>query len=208
MVRWLVRGLGMKLGGIIFLISLAMTSVAGAEAVNADRNAQFWSEWQELRQTEKWKALESSTNIVREANPAAGDKAAAKPAPQGNKGGAPQKDSVRDQYIFNMSVDRPREAAKLVAKVATSKIDGADGAIATVVNMRTSPAVRKAAASYVPPAAKKDYLAFVERIPPRRYFSDPFAGTVTTSAFVAASRPAGPAGYVPVKTGSYGCPVR
>jgi len=77
-----------------------------------------------------------------------------------------------------------------------------------VVNMRTSPGARKAATAHVPPAAKKDYLALVERIPPRRYFSDPFAGTATTSAFLPAARPASPAGYVPVKTSSFGCPVR
>ncbi len=197
----------MKHYGILFLISLAMTSAAGAEAV-VDRNAKFWDEWKDLRQTEKWKSLESATNVMREADAPAGQTAAAKKDTPPTGKDAPKKESVKDRYIFNMSVDRPQEVAKFVAKVATNKIDGADGALSTVVNMRTSPGARKAATTHVPPAAKKDYLALVERIPPRRYFSDPFAGTATTSAFVPAPRPSQPSGYVPVKSASYGCPVR
>lgn len=189
----------MKFYRIIFLVSLAMTSAAAAQNAKADRNTQFWNEWQELRETEKWKALEGSTNVMREADGPAGNAAA--------QGGAP-KEAVRDRYIFNMSVDKPQEVAKFVAKVATNKIDGAEGALSTVVNMRTSPAARKASTAHVPAAERTNYAAFVERIPPRRYFSDPFAGTATTSAYAETPRPAAPTGYVPVKGASFGCRVR
>ncbi len=195
MTRRLVAEAALKIYRIIFLVSLAIISTASAETPKVNGNAKFWGNWKDLRETEKWKSLESATNVMREANAPAGEPAS-------------KKESVRDQYIFNMSVDQPQEVAKFVAKVATSKIDGADGALSTVVNMRTSPAARKAAEVYVPPEARKDYLAMVERIPPGRYFSDPFAGTATTSAFVAASRPAGPTGYVAVKGPSMGCPAR
>jgi hypothetical protein len=194
----------------IFLsVAACIASPAFAQGQKADRNQQFWSEVKQLRETPEWKQLEKTTSVMQEQN-AQADKGKPTPKKEAGKANAkaPKQESVRDRYIFNLSVDQPRDVARFMSDVTTNRIAGADGAISTVMNMRTHPQARQAAAKHIPPAARAQVTAYVERIPPGRYFSNIYATTSTTSAIVASPRPAAPAGYVPVRSPSFGCRTR
>jgi hypothetical protein len=83
-----------------------------------------------------------------------------------------KKKAAIDKAVVDVSIEDVSQAAKFLADVNTKNVKGAEGAIATVINMRTRPAVRAKSQERVPPAQRGSVRKMVERIPPGRYFSN------------------------------------
>jgi hypothetical protein len=114
----------------------------------------------------------------------------------------------KTQRIFNLAIDEPAAAAKILSDSTAASNDAASAnALATVVNMVTSPKTRQAAAPLVAPEAKARVESWTANLStgiqglPGIYLGD-------NAGLNGGARPASPAGYTPVAGGAMGCPSR
>ena len=152
-------------------------------------SAGFWGEVKKTEASESFAALKAAMG-------GAAKTAAAKPS--------------STQRIVDVAVQKPEEVAKVMSEASAAPSDGVSAnAVATAVNMITSPATREAAAQYVAPEAQERVETFRANLStgipglPGIYLGD---NSGATSGY--SECPSAPSGYTPVSGGSSGCPVR
>lgn len=171
---------------------------AASSSDPAALSTNFWSDWNEAKSSEGVKSLTAAVGCADKTRAAAA--AAAKDGKQG---------------IVDVAITRPEEAAKFLSEVTTSSNDTvSDAALATVINMRTSPEVRDAAAPLVAPEAQarvEEFRADLSTgIPglPGIYLGDTAGANGGGGGGGSGGRAAMPTGYTPVSGGSTACPSR
>ncbi len=178
-------------------------------------SSDFWGDWNKTKTSENFSALTKAVGCAHKSNtPKAGG----------------------SQKIVDLAINRPEDAAKFLGDATAASNDAVSAnALATVVNMVTSPKTREEAAPLVAPEAKARVEAmtanlstgiqglpgiYLGDVPQPKYEAGTQAGEgsggANTGGGVEASggsagageRASVPAGYAPVVGGSMGCPVR
>ncbi len=201
-----------KLAGALIVLGLGVAFVAadaGAETLTPDNaasapeeaatvvkdpaalSADFWGDLNKTKASPEFAALTDAAGCADKT------RAAAASAAKSNK-----------QGIVDIAITRPEEAAKFLNEITVSSSDPvSNGALATVINMRTSPEVREAAAPMIAPEAQARVEEFradlTTGIPglPGIYLGD-------NSGATSGARAEAPTGYTPVSGGSIACPSR
>lgn len=183
-----------SIGGLVCAAALtaAQAETAPPKPAPGDPSAlssEFWGDWNLTKASEEFTAL---TNTVGRA-----DKSTA--AVAANKANG-------TQTIVNLAIETSEDAAKFLDDASAASNDAASAnALATVVNMVTSPKTREEAAPLVAPEAQERVEAVRANLStgiqglPGIYLGDNAAES---------ARPAAPAGYAPVAGSSIACPAR
>jgi len=201
-----------KLAGALIVLGLGVAFVAadvGAETPAPDKaapapeepatvakdpaalSADFWGDLNKIKASPEFAALSDAVGCA--------DKTRAKTADAAKS---------NKQGIVDIAITRPEEAAKFLNEATTSSSGAvSDGALATVITMRTSPEVLEAAAPMIAPEAQARVEEFradlTTGIPglPGIYLGD-------NSGATSSARAEAPTGYTPVSGGSIACPSR
>ena len=155
------------------------------------RSADFWTETKKTQASDSFTALKAAV-ACNCTLPAAGavPNATAK--------------TEKRQRILDIAIAKPADAAKVLSAAVSNNGVGA-AAVATVLNMTTSPTVRAEAATLVEPEAKARVQEMTANLStgiaglPGIYLSD---------SPIEEPRSAAPSGYTPVSGGSIGCSAR
>lgn len=113
-----------------------------------------------------------------------------------------EREAAVDKSVVDASINDLSQAAQFLVDVNANSVKGAEGAISTVISMRTRPDIRAESQQLVPQEQQQNVRQMVERIPPGRYFSN-FLSTQQQPRLSA------PAGYdPPASQGAAGCIAR
>ncbi|TAL33674.1 MAG: hypothetical protein EPN97_09100 [Alphaproteobacteria bacterium] len=167
-------------------------------------SADFWDEWNKTKSSESYAAMKNAVGCADKNTVSLEAQHAAAKASK-----APTK-----QTVVNMAIDRPEDAAALLNHAAESSKDKVSAnALATVVNMVTSPKTREQAVPLMAPEAKPRVQEWAANLTTGiQGLPGIYLGDVQAPSYWSPEPPGGrsamPSGYAPVSGGSFGCPTR
>ena len=188
-----------RIGGLAFCVAFGGAVASRAEQPSAKPaaddpsalNAEFWGDDNKTKSSDSFTALKAAVGRAEK-------NATALAAPK----------TDNNQRVINIAIETPEDAARVLSDATAASNDAVSAnALATVVNMVTSPQTREAATALVAPQAQQRVEAWKANLStgiqglPGIYLGDNASGN-------GGARLATPAGYTPVAGGSMGCPSR